>query len=149
MKRLWARLHGEDPTEKLLRDTIDEAHKTIAFSFADVQERLGEIPIMPKHPGKWVQIAEGWRSKKIEPVMCDNCDLYMVNAKKGHTLVIHQHPQSETLHIISGRIRDIAGNRVYDSVSAPVFIPPNTLHGFEAQTDCTLVIKFHPPLGEA
>jgi quercetin dioxygenase-like cupin family protein len=96
----------------------------------------------PDNP--WVDIVPGVRRQTIT----SGTTMYQMRARldAGSVLPIHQHPQEQITHVISGRLRMIVNGEAQEIGSGEsVYIAGNTPHGVETLEDTLVIDTFSPP----
>ncbi len=106
------------------------AESLLFYAWNDVPERI-DI----SHPGIVRQDLVGQRLMMTRYVL-----------RKGISLPPHQHPHEQFTHIVSGRIRIVAGKEERVLGSGEVsYIPPDLPHAFEVLEETVCFDIYSPP----
>ena len=96
----------------------------------------------PDNP--WIDIVPGIRRQTITT----GATMYQMRARldAGSRLPVHQHPQEQIAHIVSGRmIMIVDGVRHELSSGQSIYLPSNVPHGVETLEDTLVIDTFSPP----
>ncbi len=80
-------------------------------------------------------------------VLCMDANTLMAEyrMKKGNNLPLHDHPHEQTGFLVSGEIRLIIGDDVFDARPGDAWsIPGGVVHGAEVLEDSTAIEVFSP-----
>lgn len=94
------------------------------------------------HP--WIDIAPGIRRQTITT----GATMYQMRARldAGSRLPVHQHPQEQITHVISGRVRMIMAGTPHElGPGESLYLPSNVPHGAETIEDTLVIDTFSPP----
>lgn len=88
------------------------------------------------------EIAPGFSSKFIHTA---NNTLNFIEAKAGSTVPLHQHLHEQLSFVLKGKFElTVDGEAKILEPGLFAVIPPNTIHGGTAVTDCKLIDVFSP-----
>ena len=99
---------------------------------------------MEQNENPWVDIVPGVRRQTITT----GTTMYQMRARldAGSVLPIHQHPQEQIAHVVSGRmIMIVNGARHELSAGQSIYLPSNVPHGVETLEDTLVIDTFSPP----
>ena len=95
----------------------------------------------------WIDIAPGIRRQTITT----GTTMYQMRAQldAGSTLPVHQHPQEQITHVVSGRVIMIVDAIRHElSSGKSLYLPSNVPHGAETIEDTVVIDTFSPPRGD-
>ena len=95
-----------------------------------------------QHP--WVDIVPGVRRQTITT----GTTMYQMRARldAGSRLPVHQHPQEQITHVITGRLRMLVAGTPHElGPGESIYLPGNTPHGVETIEDSLVIDTFSPP----
>ena len=92
----------------------------------------------------WIDIVPGIRRQTIT----SGATMYQMRARldAGSRLPVHQHPQEQIAHVISGRVRMIVSGVPHElGPGQSLYIASNVPHGAETIEEATVIDTFSPP----
>ena len=95
-----------------------------------------------QHP--WVDIVPGVRRQTITT----GTTMYQMRARldAGSRLPMHQHPQEQITHVVTGRLRMLVAGTPHElGPGESISLPSNTPHGVETIEDSLVIDTFSPP----
>jgi quercetin dioxygenase-like cupin family protein len=95
-----------------------------------------------EHP--WVQICPGIKRQTITT----GATMYQMRAEldAGSQLPVHQHPQEQIAHVVSGRVRFfVDGQPVEVGPGESAYFASNQPHGAETVATAVVIDTFSPP----
>ena len=92
----------------------------------------------------WIDIAPGIRRQTITT----GANMYQMRARldAGSRLPVHQHPQEQIAHVVSGRMRMFVSGVPHElSAGQSIYLPSDVPHGVETLEDTLVIDTFSPP----
>ena len=92
----------------------------------------------------WIEIAPGIRRQTITT----GATMYQMRAQldAGSRLPIHQHPQEQITHVVSGRMRMFISGVAHElGAGESIYLASNVPHGVATIEDSVVIDTFSPP----
>src|SRR5690242_20050793 len=100
-----------------------------------------------KNDNPWIQLCPGIKRQ----TSVSGTTMYQMNAHLDAKIKMpeHSHPQEQIIHILSGKMRVIAGGKSYDLVTGDsLYLASNVPHSVETIEETRVLDTFSPPRDE-
>ncbi|MEV5570019.1 cupin domain-containing protein [Spirillospora sp. NPDC052269] len=100
-----------------------------------------------EHLGRALEASSGRSAETVHGGHERQLRQTLIALRSGARLDDHENPGDATLHVLSGRVRLVAGKDVWDGAPGDLLIIPDAVHSLEAEEDSavllTVVKKLH------